>query len=921
MVKSDNGVRELGSMVAEVPVLKGQALEAVRHRGSHLQIIACAGAGKTEVVAQRVADLFADGVDPSGVVAFTFTERAGESLKTRIGQRVEARLGTEFLDSLNACFVGTIHSYCLHLLQEHVPRYDTYDLLDEHRLAAFLTRESNAIGVKDLTGQLFASIKAFVQNAEVVENELLQPGHLRPPFRDMVARFYELLGEYRLLTYGQMISRAVGELDNPRVFAAVHDKLRHLIVDEYQDINPAQEALICRLAHPPVELCVVGDDDQSIYQWRGSDVGNIVTFRDRYPNVAKFEITVNRRSRPRIIEVANNFGTTIKGRLPKTMQPHRERAGTEVVTWRKPTEASEADLIARSVQRFRALGHQYRGMAVLVRSSTSYARLMEAFQHHRIPVQPGGRTGLFREPESRLFGRTFAYLANQTWRDGEYGNTTAVHLPDLVRDYQDLFSLEPGAQQRVRKRLEGWRTEVDNPTHPANLIGEYYELLRDCGVAAWDLSDPLTANRLGILARCSAILADYESIRRRSRPDPSAPGEVVGGQDRGTHYYFWLAIHIQNWAAGAYEGFEGEEDIGLDAIDLTTIHKAKGLEWPIVFVPCVTASRFPPRRTGTPGNWFVPRGSFDHRRYEGSENDERRLFYVAITRARDWLSVSSHDTPNKQRVSPSPFILKLGGQPPLLDKLPEPASPERADESEPLLSITFSELADFALCGLAYRLRNVLGFQPPIAPELGYGKAVHHVLREVAEHTRRYGKVPNAQQMERLFDDSFFLPAASKPAHRLMKSAAKKLVARYLDVYSEDLKRVWAVERPFELHLPNAVLSGRADVILDEEDSVVSSLAIVDYKTAAKPEYDHDLQLQVYADAGRREGLTVRASYVHDLHAGDRISVDVSDSAVAAAEDKVVHLLDRIRQKDFAPHPDGHKCSRCDVRPMCRFAA
>jgi DNA helicase II / ATP-dependent DNA helicase PcrA len=234
------------------------------------------------------------------VVAFTFTERAAEALKSRIELRIAERLGDGFLDRMNGCFVGTIHAYCFRLLQQHVPRYETYDVLDEHRLAAFLTREANRIGIKDLTGQLFSSIRTFLANVDVVDNELLRTDQLEDPFREMVECFAAQLEQYRLLTYGQLVARAVRELDRTEVFTSVHGPLRHLIVDEYQDVNPAQEALVRRLAARPVELCVVGDDDQSIYQWRGSDVGNIVTFAERYRRVARFEITTNRRSRPRL---------------------------------------------------------------------------------------------------------------------------------------------------------------------------------------------------------------------------------------------------------------------------------------------------------------------------------------------------------------------------------------------------------------------------------------------------------------------------------------------------------------------------------------------------------------------------------------------------------------------------------------------
>src|SRR5713226_4747607 len=127
------------------PQLEGDALAAARHRGGHVQIIASAGSGKTEVVSQRVADLLVQGVPAGAVVAFTFTERAAAELRQRIAERAEERLGREVLDQLGALFVGTIHAYCFRLLQVHVPRYETYDVLDDHQLTAFLAREATRL--------------------------------------------------------------------------------------------------------------------------------------------------------------------------------------------------------------------------------------------------------------------------------------------------------------------------------------------------------------------------------------------------------------------------------------------------------------------------------------------------------------------------------------------------------------------------------------------------------------------------------------------------------------------------------------------------------------------------------------------------------------------------------------------------------
>jgi DNA helicase-2/ATP-dependent DNA helicase PcrA len=311
---------------------------------------------------------------------------------------------------------------------------------------------------------------------------------------------------------------------------------------------------------------------------------------------------------------------------------------------------------------------------------------------------------------------------------------------------------------------------------------------------------------------------------------------------------------------------------------------------------------------------------FDPVRYEGTVNDERRLFYVAMTRARDVLSLSTFDRLQRNQ-SPSPFLVHVGGpslQP--LSSLPDPPPPDTSGQEDEVLEITFSELASFLDCGKAYRFRTLLGFQPPLVPELGYGKAVHNVLREVAEHVRRSGKRPTPKQLDRIFDDDFYLPAASKTGHRQMKESARKLVDRYLDEWGDDLLGVWEVERPFELHLPGAMVIGRADVIIDHSDGE-ERLTIVDYKTATNEAEQHEFQLQVYTDAGRREGLTVERALVHDLRSATRLDVPVDDSEIAQAEDLVLDLVSRLKAKQFRPNPDAERCGRCDVRSMCRECA
>lgn len=908
-------------------VLTGDALAASLHRGSHMQIIAAAGAGKTETVSQRVAKLLEEGVPPTAIVAFTFTERAAAELKNRIAQRVKEMIGEQAMDKLSNLFVGTIHSYCFRLLQTAVPKYETYDVLDPNQLTAFLVREAARLEIKrlDAAGKTFSSIERFLSGLDVVENEMLDPESLDGDFGDVLRRYLDSLEKYRLLTFGQQVVRAVTELEKPKVAEVIHRDLKYLIVDEYQDVNEVQECLIRRLVAGGAELCVVGDDDQAIYQFRGSSVENIVEFTNNYPGVKTFRLETNRRSRPTIIDTANGFAATIPGRLAKKMEHDRKAlAEPEVVLWGSDTEQQEAGSITQMIDGLHDNGFAYRDMAVLVRGRVAYQQLLDQFRAFAVPVQPGGRSGLFDQPEAEVLGRTYSWLVDLEW-GRKFKGRVKQDLKELMPAYQHVFGLDAMGRNATRDFLQQWKLRVPQDKRPVDLMREFYELLETLGVRHWVLDDT-NVNRLGTLARFSTLLTDYESVRRRARPDDVQQGEQVGGQDRGRWYYWHLAAHIVNYAADAYGDFDGEPDVGVDAVDLLTVHSSKGLEWPVVFVPSVTAGRFPSRKNGTHKDWPLRRDLFDADRYEGTDADERRLFYVAMTRARDWLSVSHHahvGDSGKQTQRPSRYLQTL--EPHRIDSddvaLPTPEAPSEDEEVQ--LTLTYSELHQFLDCAMAYRLRAMLGFQPRLAPELGYGKAVHHMLRRIADFTKEKGRVPNAAQIDRMLDLHFFLPIANKPAHRQMKEAAHRLMNTYATDHADDLFRVWETERPFELRLDGVTVTGRADVILDNEGGEKTSLAILDYKTSVGSDGNHDLQLQIYASAGLREGLEVRGAYVHDLSADlpdRRSAVEVGTPALEAAEATAVQAGKDIRARKFDPRP-GDRCVKCEVRTVCKERA
>ena len=473
--------------------------------------------------------------------------------------------------------------------------------------------------------------------------------------------------------------------------------------------------------------------------------------------------------------------------------------------------------------------------------------------------------------------------------------------------------------------LPEWKAEVTAATAPANLVRDLYRLLNLLGVQQLDLNDATASARMGSLARFSQILADFEHVKRRARY-VEEDGEFRGGWDRGIWFYRQLFNYLQFYALDAYEDFEGEDTFDLNAVDILTVHQAKGLEWPVVFLPALVDRRFPSGKAGVPHDWLIPPSVFGAKarsRYEGGEAEERRLFYVALTRAKDVVYLSRF-LKKKNRLKPSPFLLEVaGGDPEVADYLPLPEHfVPPPDEADDLPTISFSELASYEDCPLRFRLSSSFGFQPQLATELGYGKAIHHILRRVAELAKRKKKLPTVGEIEKVFEEGFYLPFAHNIAFKKLVNQAKKLVDKYLADYSSDLMRVWQTERPFELHLDKGIVSGRADVILDMEGGKINSLALVDYKTTNDSNADDvfAFQLAVYAAAGRGEGLDVSAAYLHHLNTAQRRNVDLDGDVIKKAQDRAELLIDRIVQGKFPAQPEAVKCQGCDVRAVCKHA-
>jgi DNA helicase II / ATP-dependent DNA helicase PcrA len=908
--------------------LSPEQQQIVDHRGTDLQVIACAGAGKTESMARRVASLLAEGEDPSSIVAFTFTKRAASELAHRIEQRLVEVLGESARDRMAALYVGTIHAFCQRLLQTHVPALGDYDVIDENEHTALLSREFRALGLAELSRGHWRAVADFAEALDVMGNELISDEALSgSALEEPVRRYRATLCRYRLLTFSELIARAVRLLRDPRQSGAVRGVLKHLLVDEYQDINPAQEELIRLLAEPPVQLTVVGDDDQAIYQWRGADVANILTFQERRAPVTSVHLLANRRSRAPIVEAANAFALDIPDRLDKAMTPVRPGGDADVVGWGAPTDVDEATSLADHMLRLHDAGFAWREIAVLYRSvRTAAGPLLDALEERGIPYQCAGRTGLFLRTEIRLLGELYAWFVDADWQEGRWGEPQPAEVEDVARGLRRLF---PHARPDLQQYLEDWRAVRLRGRALESMVADLYRLYDELGVWRLDPDNPKDASHLGALAQFAKVLGDFEHIFRRGHTEEGSDGRTVfrPGPNRGKSLYRSLHNFLLHWAQGAYEDFTGEPATDLDAVDVLTVHQAKGLEWPVVFLPSLVTGRFPSRRAGTPRDWLLPTSAVSEqvaRRYAGGDAEERRLFYVALTRARDTVYLSRF-AKKANRFKPSPYLLETVGDKLLTAPgLPVPDRQSRQRSSTlPPLDISFSSLALAADCGQAWRLGTSFDFPQPHAPQLGYGRALHHVLRQLAERTRTTGRIPKGSVLNRLLEREFYVPYATPAAWRAMRSAAKRAVTTYVRDHADELSHIWGVERPFELHLSDGVVRGRADVVVESGPGPSPALSVLDYKVSTAPEREasYAWQLQVYASAGRREGLDIQSAWLHELSTGSREPVDLTPEVIADAEARVSEVMEELKEGRLVAAPSSRRCGKCDWRPVCGRAA
>ncbi|MEV8413039.1 ATP-dependent DNA helicase [Streptomyces niveus] len=662
----DGAPRTVVDPAALLEGLNEEQRAAVVHTGSPLLIVAGAGSGKTRVLTHRIAHLLGTrSVHPGEILAITFTNKAAGEMKERVEQLVGPRA--------NAMWVMTFHSACVRILRRESKRlgftssFSIYDAADSKRLMALVCRDLD-LDPKRHPPKSFSAKISNLKN-ELIDEETFA-GQATDPFEKTLAEAYRMyqarLREANALDFDDIIMTTVHLLQAfDEVAEHYRRRFRHVLVDEYQDTNHAQYTLVRELVgpsgegHDPAELCVVGDADQSIYAFRGATIRNILQFEEDYPDATTILLEQNYRSTQTILSAANAVIERNESRRPKNLWT-KAGAGALITGYVADTEHDEAQFVADEIDRMTDASEAKAGdVAVFYRTNAQSRVFEEIFIRVGLPYKVVGGVRFYERKEVRDALAYLRVLANpedsvplrrvlNVPKRGIGDRAEAmidalsarekISFAQALRRVDEAYGMaarSSNAVKRFNTLMEDLRTIVESGAGPATVLEAVLE--RTGYLAELQAStDPQDETRIENLQELAAVAMEFEQERAQAAgadttvttdadavtTDAQDADAGDGGPPAATASGS-LAEFLERVALVAdSDQIPDEDEDGSGVITLMTLHTAKGLEFPVVFL------------TG------MEDGVFPHMRALGQAKEleeERRLAYVGITRARERL--------------------------------------------------------------------------------------------------------------------------------------------------------------------------------------------------------------------------------------------------------------------------------------------
>ncbi|OGG24189.1 hypothetical protein A3A79_03305 [Candidatus Gottesmanbacteria bacterium RIFCSPLOWO2_01_FULL_43_11b] len=962
--------------MAKIPVderkLNTEQKQAVEFEDGPLLIIAGAGTGKTTVITERIKHLISSGrAKPSEILALTFTEKAAREME----ERVDIIMPYGYTE----LWISTFHKFCDRILRTeaiHIGLSPAYKIMTDADTTMLMRKNLFSFGLDYFRplGNPIKFIRGMLTHFDRLRDEDVTPAQytdwvkkFKPEEKLEKQKFEELAVGFKayqeikpkegLMDFADLIGYTLAIFrTRPNILRLYQQQFKYILVDEFQDTNIAQNELLLLLTGKKKNITAVADDDQSIYKFRGAAVSNVISFRKHFPKVKIIVLSKNYRSTQTILDTSyrliahnNPDRLEVKEGINKKLSAVRTIREDNVSFIHADRVENEADLVVSEIKRQKKK-YQWKDFAILVRANNHAEPFVRAFSRSGVPFQFLGPGQLFRQPEIKDL---IAYLSVLFNFDDNVSLFRVLSMEYFKFSPRDIAAISNFSKRYSLSLFEACEVVTGKRT----LTNVRLPFVSDETRANLERIIPMIHRHLGLLTKETAgqILFYFlqDSGMMKKILDYSAPLDERKANNI-TKFFSKLKTYevehedatvpaVLDWITLSMELGESPlandtDWMDNDAVNILTVHSAKGLEFPVVFLVNMVSQRFPTteRREQIP----IPDELIKEMLPEGDYHleEERRLFYVGMTRARDLLYMSAADYygEGKREKKVSPFIYEALGEKiatatPALQKQLSLLEWQKIEGKEPIGKpstihidyLSYSQIEAFKLCPLHYKLRHILGIQSAPSPALSFGLSVHATLKEFYQ-LKQQGKKLNKDIFLELLDKNWMHEGyTSKRYEHEMKKRGRTYLEEYFKRSYDPKETLLLLEQPFTIPIRVGDRQLKIGGKIDRVDNLTGGkIEIIDYKTGRMPskrEMDTSLQLSIYAIAAtdiptppfqKKPEDIVLSLYYFDVQ--QKVSTTRTVEQLEEEKEKIMDIAREIESSDF-------RCSGIELCATCEY--
>jgi len=947
--------------------LNQQQLKAIQHKKGPLLIIAGAGTGKTTVVTERIKYLISQKLaKPAEILALTFTSKAAQEMEERVDQAMPY--------GHTQMWISTFHSFCDRILHDeavHIGLSSNFALMTEAETLLFLRRhlfdlpidyfrpQGNPVKFLNGLSQHFNRLR----DEDVSPNDYLhwvktknskQESKKHLELAKAFEKYQKLKIKENKMDFADLIANVLLLFrKRPIILQQYQNQFKYLLVDEFQDTNIAQNELVILLAGKKKNITVCSDDDQAIYRWRGAAISNVIQFKNRFPKTKIVVLTQNYRSTQNILNASyqliqfnNPDRLEVREKINKKLTSVRKIKGEKVKLIFVSRVENEAEAVVKKIKSLKN-NYDWKDFAILVRANNHAQPFIQALLRSGIPYQFLGPGRLLKQPEIKDL---IAYLKVLDNFEDDVALFRILTMDILKLSARDLAAIRNFSRQNHLSFFEGCeeisQQESSRPRPRINqisrkkikqivkMIHRHLELIpkeTSGQILYFFLKE---TGLLKKLTNAKTIITERQALNISKFFDQLKTYEANHEDASIFPVVDWLNMKIN---IGESPLAADMDWTGVNAVNILTIHSAKGLEFPVVFLINLVSQRFPSihRREQIPLpeeiiKEILPEGDYH-------QQEERRLFYVGMTRARDklYLTAANYYGEGKREKKLSLFIYEALGKTPdqilsreknkqlsFLDFKPSPILDAKRLTLNAISSLSYSQINTFNTCPQQYKYQYILRIPTPPSAAQSFGSSIHQALGDFYQAILAKNKVQEKDLLIAL-KRRWFLPGYSSKKHeqKMFNKAKKILKDFYQNSYDPQVIPI-ALEQFFSLPLNRYFkVVGR----IDRVDRLKNGcLEIIDYKTGkpkTKKEADKDLQMTIYALAASDKGIynqkpeKIILSFLF-LGESEKISSQRTKQQLNDGKNILIKKAQEIQKSDFLPTP-GKLCDFCEYKLLC----